>query len=725
MRGMGWLSAWALTLTFACVGLPRAVRAAEEHPIAGVITLLERLEVQAKTEGEHEAHLYQKFSSWCSDSERALARAVKNRKAAVASLNDKADGLRTRVATLSKEMKSLKEDIEQQTANGEQMTQMREKEREEYLAEKANLKSTISAVDKTVAALEESQEQVEELVQMPRGTKPKAATALRLASHIKPAPHRVQAGKHPALHHKALVHHRTVVHQASRKKEEPEEMEEHVGDFHSGAVIETFEEMETDFVEDKVEEKHEEINKQNAYNLAKQALDFAIKTATEAREEKGSIKAEKESALADITSAKEQEESTLAADLATLEDTRTTCKTKAAEWAQRSDIRNGEVEALGMAQKILAKVIGVRNPDTHTVPSAGLMEASAMVLQDTTFFRKSFAFLQVVDPKTRAINLLKSAAQKTHSKSLLKLAREIQSFKGPFDSIKNMMQKMIFRLMADQTSEDNQKNWCEQEEEKSQESKAAKTEKIEYFEDKMGEMSTKVKQLTMQIADNDRALSDIAKYTKEETEMRDENHKEILATVKDSEDAMKAVTQAVAVLTDFYKKTGMVAKEPWEFLQRGTRGDPVELPENPATWDASYTGTADPADPGGGVLAILDGVNEKFSKMAADAKAQDVTDQREYDVDMAAKKQEVAEKEMDSRMKKQKVGSLQEKLDGMAPQLKATKSEKAAIVTYLKDLEPACGTGDSSFEDRKKARLSEIEALRTAQNTLEEAFRAK
>ena len=55
----------------------------------------------------------------------------------------------------------------------------------------------------------------------------------------------------------------------------------------------------------------------------------------------------------------------------------------------------------------------------------------------------------------------------------------------------------------------------------------------------------------------------------EETELRNENHAEIVATIKDSQDAQAAVTQATAVLKDFYKESGMIAKEPWEFLQTG------------------------------------------------------------------------------------------------------------------------------------------------------------
>merc|ERR1719321_453129 len=68
---------------------------------------------------------------------------------------------------------------------------------------------------------------------------------------------------------------------------------------------------------------------------------------------------------------------------------------------------------------------------------------------------------------------------------------------------------------------------------------------------------------------------------------------------------------------------------------------------------------------------------------------------------------------------------MQEKLEAAAEQLKHTTSEFDAVEQYLKDLEPACGTGDSSYDDRKKARADETEALRKAQTIIEDAFRAK
>merc|ERR1719515_79684 len=211
---------------------------------------------------------------------------------------------------------------------------------------------------------------------------------------------------------------------------------------------------------------------------------------------------------------------------------------------------------------------------------------------------------------------------------------------------------------------------------------------------------------------------------KVETTLRDENHAEIEATIKDAADAQAALTSAITVLKDFYKESGMIAKEPWEFLQTGNKRD-VELPDSPATWDSSYTGVSDPNSGGEGILTILDETMQKFSKMEADAKVQDETDQKDYESDMAAKKVEMDETTMDSQMKTQMKDSLQEKMEAAAEQLKHTTSEFDAVEQYLKDLEPACGTGDSSYDDRKKARADEMEALRKAQGILEDAFRAK
>merc|ERR1719235_1430859 len=414
----------------------------------------------------------------------------------------------------------------------------------------------------------------------------------------------------------------------------------------------------------------------------------------------------------------------LSGDTATLEDTDKECKNTAAEFEQRTKIRTGELEAMAMAKKILAKVSGVRNPDEHEIPTKSLLESTARVEADAADYASMVSFLQADDPRMKAVNLLRKAALAAHSKALQRLATEISSFEGPFDKIKAMIQKMIFRLMAEQKDEDEHKDWCDLETEKSTESKDDKDEKMKLASRNIAEMDASIKLLVKQITENNDKVATITQYMKDETTLRDENHAEIEATIKDATDAQAALTSAITMLKDFYKESGMIAKEPWEFLQTASRRD-VELPDSPATWDSSYTGVADPKSGGEGILTILDETMQKFSKMEADAKVQDETEQKDYESDMAAKKVEMDETSMDSQMKTQKKDSLQEKMEGAAEQLKHTTSEFDAVEQYLKDLEPPCGTGDSSYEDRKKARADEMDALRKAQTILEDAFRAK
>merc|ERR1719181_2250769 len=154
---------------------------------------------------------------------------------------------------------------------------------------------------------------------------------------------------------------------------------------------------------------------------------------------------------------------------------------------------------MAMAKKILSKVTGVRNPDTHEIPDKTLLQSKVRVEQDTANAEAGLAFLQVVDPKVKAVNLLRKTATALHNKALEKLAREISTYNGPFDKIKAMMEKMIFRLMGEQKDEDEHNLWCDMETEKSTESKDDKAGKKELLTMKVQELDAAIKLLVKQI----------------------------------------------------------------------------------------------------------------------------------------------------------------------------------------------------------------------------------
>merc|ERR1719450_1744964 len=112
---------------------------------------------------------------------------------------------------------------------------------------------------------------------------------------------------------------------------------------------------------------------------------------------------------------------------------------------------------------------------------------------------------------------------------------------------------------------------------------------------------------------------------KEATEIRQTGKKENALAIKDAKDAQTSLTNAIAVLEAFYKESGEIKKEPWEFIQA-----PVKLPKNPATWSSSYTGVADPDKQPGGIITVLETVMADFAKVEAQSKSQETIDEKEY-----------------------------------------------------------------------------------------------
>merc|ERR1719473_255055 len=125
---------------------------------------------------------------------------------------------------------------------------------------------------------------------------------------------------------------------------------------------------------------------------------------------------------------------------------------------------------------------------------------------------------------------------------------------------------------------------------------------------------------------------------------------------------------------------------------------------------------------GVGVISMLEDIASDFASMEAEAKADETTQQDKYDSSLTAMQVGNAEKKQDTEMKKARVETLTEKLEGKQADHDHNAKELEATEQYLSDLNPACVNGDSSYTERKAARTSEITALKQAQDILEKAF---
>jgi len=322
-----------------------------------------------------------------------------------------------------------------------------------------------------------------------------------------------------------------------------------------------------------------------------------------------------------------------------------------------------------------------------------------------------------VSPREKALDLLRTAARSTHSAAMERLVNELTLRpNSPFDEVNNMIQKMIFRLMDEQKEEDKHKDWCDQEVSKTDKSAEAKTDKVGELADKLEEARARLQKLATDIKSADEMVADLTTFMKEAAEIRKTGKHENAAALKDAQDAQSAIADATAVLKDFYKKSGMVDKEPYEFVQRG--GAPVEL-EDPAPSLPEYKGTPQATN----IISLLETAASEFAQMEADTRAQEATDQDDFENEMQTSKIEQTRRAKESETKSSEKKNLVEKIAMLEKNKKHVQGDLDMVKQYLKDLRPACVEGASEYDDRKAARSKEADALRQSQGILADAFK--
>jgi len=686
------------------------VRSGDGHPIEKVITMLKELSATAEEEGKSEALAFDQFEHWCAVSIKTVNAAIAGEKETIETLKSQIAGEEKLIEQLTKEIAKLEKEISRAEQAQERAQKIRDEGAELYSQASQDHKDTIKAIGDAQAALEASKN--EALLQVTLA-KPQIHKALLLADATWPAKGAIPSASLLASSKQRATLTSLLQGQEDPPKDRPDQLAE--GDaaahekafsFKSGDVIELLKALKLRFEDELVAIETAETASLNQFALETQARDAALAAFKSSKEEKETTKGDTEESLNTHKQSLQDTEDELAADSKTLDETQQSCSTKSTEWETRSKVRAGEIEAMGVAIEILAKASGVRTdaPSNPVPPPAPV----------------ALMFLQLANPngKQRAVNLLREKAKTLHSKSLQRFVQELSAhMDDPFGEVNNMIEKMIFRLMNEQTDEDNHKHWCDNEVSKTNTSRTQKEEKVEELTAKIDELDAHAAQLTEDIAAADEMVAKITAFVAEATEIRKIGKHENDLAIKDAQDAQTAVANAISVLTQFYKESGMVAKEAWEFVQRG-----VELPENPSTWDSSYTGVSDPTKQPDGITSVLEKVASDFAEMEADTRAQEAEDQKMFEDEMKAQAIEKAQRSKESEVKAQERGRTVTKSDSLKKQRKHVEGELYAVNQYYKDLGPACLDGDSSYEDRKAARTSEIDALKEAEGILATAF---
>jgi hypothetical protein len=697
--------------------------AKDVHPIVNVISKLQKLKAETVAEGQQEATLFEKFQLWCSDSTTTLDDAIADEKEKIAELEDESAGLHKQRDSLNAELSSLKDQIKDLASSMDEAHFERKSTAASYAT---NAKKRVA----TIKAVEKCRDSVEKAGRITEAGASRDSAASLAQSHVDTvlslAGSRVTDEQRITLE---SFQPKKGKGEAKDAREEPKQrpnltadgdMGAHVDvyDFKSEKVIELLKDLALKFQDENLAKTQEETASINAHELAQDARKGANAAARKSKQKKDVILGGVEAGIKATTKNLGKLNADLRDDSKALKDTKQTCRIKTSEWEQRSQTRKFEAEAMEQAVQILSKATGVRTE----APGNPILPPSPEAAE--SFLQVSDVRASVNDPKLKAVALLKEAAKNAHSRALERLAVEVAAhLDGPFDQVNNMIEKMIYRLMDEQKQEDEHKHWCDQELKRTDTMKNDKADKVDDLTKSIDVEDAELAELSTELTNTQTMISKIEAFMQESTEIRQTGKRENALAIKDAANAQNALADAIAVLTDFYKSSGGIAKEPWEFLQ-----SPVNLPKGkPQLWGSSYTMAADEDNQPGGIISVLEGVMDNFSKMEAATKSQEAQDQAEYEEAMKDSKTEKAGRVREASMMTAEKARRANNAASLSRNRKDTDVELSKAKQYLDQLRPACGEKDEvdGYESRRKSRSAEIDALKSAKGTLKEAFSEK
>jgi len=371
-------------------------------------------------------------------------------------------------------------------------------------------------------------------------------------------------------------------------------------------------------------------------------------------------------------------------------DLTATCEQKSTDFANRQELRAGEIEAIQKAIEILAG---------GAVSGASEKHLPQFVQVGSHSFAQLRSDGQSPNQK-KVIAFLKAKAQKINSRVLAAFAFRVAA--DPFKKVKKMVKDLIVKLMEEANAEVEQKGYCDKELATNEHTRKEKSEAVVMLTAEIDELTASIASLSEQMTELTKAISELDAAVAKATEERVSEKEKNTITIKDAQGAQTAVAQALSVLNEFYAK----AAEATSFTQTFTKSAEPEIFD-----DEPYKGMGAES---GGVVGMIEVIQSDFARLEAETSAAETEAAKQYDEFMNDSKVDKVQKQSDldhaTESKQNQESELQEK----KVDLEGTQKELDAALAYYEKLKPTCVNSGVSYEDRVKQRKEEIESLQTA-----------
>jgi len=650
-------------------------------PVQKVIQLLQEMQMKGKAEMSDEQVKFSAYKQFCEQTTAQKTEAISKANALMEQLAADIQMAESEVKELAKQISELDAQIAGFEGDEKAATEVRDKEKEDYKKTHLDYSESVDALGRAIGILKKQQFD-------------RAQASLLQVTKMERVPENVKR-----TIYSFLATDEEVIQPAGMSVSAPEA---NAYEFQSGGVVEMLEKLLDKFRDERSTLEKDELGAKHAYEMVMQDLQDSIEAAKKVMGRATVTKAERETAaaeakgeLADTTKDRDYDQEYL--DLMNAQ-----CTQKSEDFANRQQLRGEELEAIGKAVEILGSGAVSGNADKYL---PGFVQKKVSAMQLRAGYKSSRRPVQ-----KNVAAFLQGRAAALQSRVLSLIAAKVES--DPFEKVKKMIKDLIVRLMEEAGEEAEHKGWCDTELATNKQTREAKTAEVDTLTSQKDKLTADIAKLGEEIAELTTAIADIDKAVAEATEERAAEKEKNEETIKDAKEAQVAVSQALAVLKEFYAKAATATA----LVQ--ARQTPAEAlaADSPETFDEPYTGMSGSNT---GVVGMLEVIASDFARLESETSASEDEAANAFERFTAESSKDRAVKDTDMGNKEINKTHKSGLLNDTIKDLKATQEELDAALAYYDKLKPSCVNSGVSYEERVKRRADEIQSLQEALRILE------
>jgi hypothetical protein len=632
--------------------------------------------MKGKAEMSDEQVKFSAYKQFCEQTTAQKTEAISKANALMEQLAADIQMAESEVKELAKQISELDAQIAGFEGDEKAATEVRDKEKEDYKKTHLDYSESVDALGRAIGILKKQQFD-------------RAQASLLQVTKMERVPENVKR-----TIYSFLATDEEVIQPAGMSVSAPEA---NAYEFQSGGVVEMLEKLLDKFRDERSTLEKDELGAKHAYEMVMQDLQDSIEAAKKVMGRATVTKAERETAaaeakgeLADTTKDRDYDQEYL--DLMNAQ-----CTQKSEDFANRQQLRGEELEAIGKAVEILGSGAVSGNADKYL---PGFVQKKVSAMQLRAGYKSSRRPVQ-----KNVAAFLQGRAAALQSRVLSLIAAKVES--DPFEKVKKMIKDLIVRLMEEAGEEAEHKGWCDTELATNKQTREAKTAEVDTLTSQKDKLTADIAKLGEEIAELTTAIADIDKAVAEATEERAAEKEKNEETIKDAKEAQVAVSQALAVLKEFYAKAATATA----LVQ--ARQTPAEAlaADSPETFDEPYTGMGGSNT---GVVGMLEVIASDFARLESETSASEDEAANAFERFTAESSKDRAVKDTDMGNKEINKTHKSGLLNDTIKDLKATQEELDAALAYYDKLKPSCVNSGVSYEERVKRRADEIQSLQEA-----------